>query len=299
MPRRRSFVLAALLLLLASACAQTPHAAAPFSPRASSTVEMPANLQFRFAAYGDTRDNHAIHRDIVKSVLRFQPALVLQTGDLVHHGDDAAEWKIFDEITGEMRKQIPYYPARGNHDIGGFFEKHVTQPVRSGNQLYYSFEKDNIHFVALDTEQDLKPKSKQGDWLEADLAQAQSAKKFIIPFFHKAIFSVGFHARDADVVALRPILHPLFQKYGVRLAFEGHDHIYYRTVRDGITYIVTGGGGAPFHPYQHLDLKKPNDVFEEVNHFCLADVYPDSVQVTAYRRDLTQLDQVTVKTEGK
>jgi 3',5'-cyclic AMP phosphodiesterase CpdA len=292
------FVLAALLLPLAAACTQAHRTAAPPTHPASNLAENPASPLFRFAIYGDTRDNHPIHRDIVKAVLSFQPALVLQTGDLVHHGDVAAEWAVFDEITGEMRKQIPYYPARGNHDIGGFFEKHVTEPVLSGNKLYYSFEKGNVHFVALDTEQDLKPHSKQGDWLETDLAQAQAAKKFIIPFFHKAIFSVGFHAKDGDVLALRPILHTLFQKYGVRLVFEGHDHIYYRTVRNGITYIVTGGGGAPFHPYQYLNLEQPKDVFEEVNHFCLADVYPDSVKVTAYRRDLTLLDQMTVKIDG-
>ena len=123
MIRRSHFLLAALALSLAG-CPQTPATRAPLT---RPEVSLPAAQVplFRFAAYGDTRDHHDIHRDIVKGVMSFQPALVLQTGDLVHHGDDAAEWRIFDEITGEMRRTVPYYPARGNHDAGrrGFYEQ--------------------------------------------------------------------------------------------------------------------------------------------------------------------------------
>ena len=281
-----------LLALLASACSQTRPALPPASPGEPAS----AGALFRFAAYGDTRTGHDIHREILKGVTSFQPALVLQTGDLVAKGGDEEQWKTFDEITGDMRRQIPYYPAHGNHDVGPFYEQRVTQPVLSGNKLYYSFEKGNLHFISIDTQQALDPASTQGRWLEADLARARSEGKFIVPFFHKAIYSTGPHADESDVVALQAILHPLFKKYEVRLAFEGHDHIYYRTVRDGITYVVTGGGGAPLYDGEHPELGVPGDVFEKVNHFCVADVYPDRVEVTAYRRDLSQLDRFEVKT---
>jgi 3',5'-cyclic AMP phosphodiesterase CpdA len=292
--RRSSAGFAALLALVLAACSQTARPPAPRTPTAGGPA--PTAPLFRFAAYGDTRDNHDVHREIVKAVTGFQPALVLQTGDLVHHGDAADEWRIFDQITGDMRRRIPYYPARGNHDVGtsGFYEQRVTSPVTSGNRLFYSFEKENLHFVAIDTQQALGPTSEEGRWLEADLAQARSAGRFIVPFFHKAIFSIGPHAVESDVMALRPVLHALFRRHGVRLAFEGHDHIYYRTVRDGITYVVTGGGGAPLYDGRHPELGVAGDVFEKVNHFCVADVYPDRVAVTAYRRDLSRLDRFTV-----
>jgi len=256
----------------------------------------------RFAAYGDTRDNHDIHREIVAKVIGSHPALVLQTGDLVHDGNNESQWKIFDEITGEMRKQIPYYPARGNHDVSaqGFYEQRMTQPVSSGNKLYYSFERGNVHFISIDTEDSTLSarKSVQRDWLDDDLAKARSKGWFIIPFFHKAIYSIGHHAADGDVVALRSILHPLFQKYGVRLAFLGHDHQYYRTVRGGITYVITGGGGAPLYDDNHRELKIAGDVFKKTHHFCIADVYPDRVTVTAYQRDLSVVDRFTVPMGG-
>src|SRR5438270_4987083 len=245
--RQSSAGFAALLALVLAACPQTSRPPAPRTPAAGGPA--PTTPLFRFAAYGDTRDNHDIHREIVKEVTGFQPALVLQTGDLVHHADAADEWRIFDQIIGAMRRQMPYYPARGTHDVGtsGFYEQRVTSPVASGNRLYYSFEKENLHFVAIDTQQAVGPKSEQGRWLEDDLAQARAAGRLIVPFFHKATFSIGPHAVESDVMALRPVLHALFRRHGVRLAFEGHDHIYYRTVRDGITSVVTGGGGAPLY----------------------------------------------------
>ena len=300
MARWRSSLLIFAVVLAASACAQAPRPTPPRSPMAAASR---ADASFRFAAYGDTRDQHDIHRDIVAKVMGSHPALVLQTGDLVHDGDDESQWQTFDEITGKMRQEIPYYPARGNHDVSaqGFYEQRVTQPVLSGNKLYYSFEKGNVHFIALDTEDKdkLAPKSAQREWLEADLAKAQSEGKFIIPFFHKAIFSIGPHAVDKNVVALRPILHPLFQKHGVRLAFLGHDHLYYRTVRDGITYVITGGGGAPLYDPVHRELGIAGDVFKKTHHFCIADVYPDRVTVTVYQPDLSRLDQFTVPMGGK
>jgi len=303
--RRASIV---ILLAAASACAQQPAAPTPQRSAVSIESKDPA-APLRFAAYGDTRGlregdsrpNHDIHRDIVKGVMSFRPALVLQTGDLVYDGNVKAQWETFDQITGEMRRQIPYYPARGNHDAGtrGYYEQRVIQPVLSGNKLYYSFEKGYVHFVAIDTEQAVEPGSAQGRWLATDLLKAQQKGMFIVPFFHKAMFSVGPHAEESDVLALKAILHPLFQKYGVRLVFEGHDHLYYRTVRDGITYVVTGGGGAPLYDKKHPELEIPGDVFESVNHFCIADVYPDRVKVTAYRRDLSQIDQFDVPVARK
>ena len=280
----------AALLLLAHACASDTR------PPASPSRSPAAREVLRFAVYGDTRDGHDVHRQLVADVLGFRPALVLQTGDLVHHGGAAEEWRIFDDITGAMRRQLPYYPARGNHDVSaeGFYEARVTRPVLSGNKLYYAFEQGDVHFVAIDTQQPLGPESEQGRWLEADLAQAQAAGRTIVPFFHKAIFSIGPHAAEADVQALQPILHPLFRRHGVRLVFQGHDHVYYRTVRDGITYVVTGGGGAPLYDGEHRELGLPGDVFEKVHHFCIVDEAAGRFEVTAYRSDLTELDRFEV-----
>ena len=45
------------------------------------------------------------------------------------------------------------------------------------------------------------------------------------------------------------------------LVFCGHDHLYYRTTRDGVTYVVTGGGGAPPYRPENSQIAIPGDVF--------------------------------------
>ena len=47
--------------------------------------------------------------------------------------------------------------------------------------------------------------------------------------------------------ALRATLVPLFEQYGVDVVFSGDDHFYRHSLRNGIHYIITGGGGAPLH----------------------------------------------------
>jgi hypothetical protein len=283
------------LLLVESSCAV--HSPQPVHRPAFEAAPLPAEAIQRFAAYGDTRTHDDIHREIVALVMSFHPGWALQTGDLVAWGNQAGQWKTFDEITGAMRREIPFYPARGNHDGSPptYYEQRVEQQVLSGSKLYYSFEKGDLHFVSIDTEQEVGPQTAQGLWLADDLAKAQAAGLYIIPFFHKAIFSVGRHAIQNDVLDLRKILHPLFLHYGVRFAIEGHDHIYYRTVRDGITYVVTGGGGAPLYGKEHPDIWQDGDVFESVNHICIVDEYADRLAVTAYRRDGTKVDEFDVR----
>jgi hypothetical protein len=252
--------------------------------------------EFRFDIYGDTRSGDDVHRNIVSQVVSTRPALILQTGDLVLDGRDPAEWANFENIISEIRKQnIPFYPAPGNHDIKTDskgrelkpsrenFEEHVPPPVRPGStKSFYAFDKDDIRFIAIDTIQNLNKGSSEYKWLESELRDAQDKHKFVIPYFHIAIFNVGHHAKEPSMFNLRKVLHPLFQQYGVTLAFQGHDHNYYRTQRDGITYIISGGGGAGLYAKEHPDQGIKGDRFESQNNYTVADVFPDKIILTTY-----------------
>ena len=240
---------------------------------------------FRFVVYGDTRDGHAMHRKLVALILKQKPDFVVQTGDLVHTGSNASLWKIYDEITGDMRKKIPVYPSRGNHDVGGpGYEERVTEPFTSGNKLYYSFDKGNSHFIALAVDESSRydSKSAQYQWLANDLAAAKGKAKHLFVFFHVPPYSVGSHGSDEDV---RKVLCPLFIKYGVHMVLNGHDHLYYHTVRDGINYIVTGGGGAPLYPVHEDRGLIAGDKAESVNNIVVVDVKGDRIEVEALRSD--------------
>lgn len=284
--------IALLILLSLLVIHLTPAQEVRFSPLPTTRS---AKSLMRFVVYGDTRTNYDVHKEIVDKVITYKPSFILQTGDLVENSSIDALWKKFDEITVPMRAQIAYYPARGNHDNkgGDGYEQRVTQPVLSGNKFYYSFEKETVRFIAIDTEQAITPGSDQYTWLVKEINDAKAKHRFIIPYFHKAIFSIGFHG---STESLRQILHPLFLKSDIKLVFQGHDHLYYRTERDGITYITTGGGGAPLNklPFKHQDQAIAGDKYEGVNHFCVCDVYKDRIIITALRKSLDVLDQVIV-----
>ena len=65
-------------------------------------------------------------------------------------------------------------------------------------------------------------------------------------------------------------------------------------MRDGITYIVTGGGGAPLYPCFEDKGVIPGDRFESVNHIVVCEVRNSLVTVTALRSDGSTLDHYPV-----
>ena len=280
MSNRSARILGAAVLLFVCLAARS---------RLSPAAQQPK--PFRFAVYGDTRDGHDVHRKIVAQIMAADPAIVIQTGDLVHSATDGSQWRTYDDITRDMRNRIPVYPSRGNHDVGGTgYEDRVTAPFTSGNKLWYSFNVGNSHFVSLAVDEfaPYDVQSPQYLWLEADLAAARPATRHVFVFFHAGPYSIGSHGSN---MTARKILCPLFEKYGVRAVFNGHDHIYYHTLRNGIHYLVTGGGGAPLY---YPDPKKgaiAGDKWERTNNYVLCEVDADKVDVNVCRADGSTIER--------
>ena len=227
-----------------------------------------------FVAYGDTRSDDVVHRQIITEIVKMRPEFVLQSGDLVAVGKNPAQWTDFDAITRPLRAaRIAYYPAQGNHDVLAYNQPHnplyrreMRERYDSGNGYHYAFTRHHSRFIVVDSFEDYTPGSPQYRWLEGELAKGHKTAVNMFVMFHEGPFSVGPHARQEDAVTSRQYLHPLFVKYRPRAVFCGHDHLYYRTRRDGITYIVTGGGGAPLYDPDNRDLAIPGDVIDKDYH---------------------------------
>jgi len=135
------------------------------------------------------------------------------------------------------------FPASGNHE----YETEDALPFReafalpenggpAGIERWYSYDWGDVHFVVLDTE---RVGAEQAAWLDADLAANQ--RRWTIVYLHRPAFSSGDHGGDPGV---QQWFVPLFVRHGVPLVLAGHDHHYERTnAIDGVTYVVTGGGG--------------------------------------------------------
>ena len=239
-------------------------AATQAAPRRSSPKLVAAAEKFTFVAYGDTRSDPVAHRQVIREIVGLHPEFVLQSGDLVSNGRSAAQWAEFDRITQPLRDaHIAYYPARGNHDLGTFYSHYVPNTFDSGdkvNKLYYAFTRHRNRFIIVDSMEPYEPGSPQYVWLERELARSGKTAVSTFVMFHEAPFSVGPHGPTLEA---QRYLHPLFVKYHPRAVFCGHDHLYYRTTRDGVTYIVTGGGGAPPYRPENAQIAIPGDVFQK------------------------------------
>jgi acid phosphatase type 7 len=248
----------------------------------SVTAELPTHA---IVVYGDSRSGTLVHRAIVRSILKTEPTAVFHTGDLVNDGSSSADWATFNSIASELIESTPFYPALGNHDLPPqLFFDNFDLP---NNERWYSVDVDGLHFVVLDSNFDITPGSEQYDWLEADLKEASNG--FVAVVFHQPLMSTGRHGSD---VGLSDILTPLFREYDVELVINGHDHDYERSFKDGIYYVVTGGGGAPL--YDQASASPYSQVFDSAYHFCTLSVADGKVTVEAFDLDRHRIDQFTI-----
>lgn len=199
---------------------------------------------FTFAATGDHRTNPTAHTAVAKRIQAIDPEIVIDVGDLTTDGNVATNWDPeFFTPEKDVMSRACMFLAIGNHDgTGGNYLNYFYAPKSAtGTGRYYSFDYANAHFACLDNYSAYTAGSPQYTWLEADLA-ANQTRDWTFVFFHQPPYSSGSHGSD---LAVRSTLVPLFEKYGVDVVFNGHDHDYERGQVNGVYYIVTGGGGAP------------------------------------------------------
>jgi len=248
----------------------------------------PSSLSQPIIIYGDSRTNHQTHQKIVNEIIKTKPSLVFHTGDLVEDGLIPDQWVTFNEIIYDLIKIADFYPALGNHKNN--FPLYFDNFVLPNNERWYSVEKDNLHFIVLNSNSDCKIGSKQYLWLEDDLQNINKNIKFVIAIFHHPPFSTGPH--DEDEKGLRQSIVPLFEQYGVDIVFSRYDHDYERPLYNNIYYIVAGGGGAPL--YDQTRAVPYSQRFIKAYHFYKLTINENQLIVKVYDIDLNLIDQFII-----
>jgi hypothetical protein len=213
----------------------------------------PRVLPFRFAVYGDMRyPGHAAHRAIVEALVREAPPLIFNTGDLTDVGSEESNWQKYFEITAPMGAIAPVVPALGNHDadrrgVGAPIAWSLFGVPASGPPGWTSLDLGGVHFVILSTNEMRNPA--QRAWLKDDLERARRHHaRAIFAFCHEGPWSHALHGGES---IMAHEYAPLLAAAHVDVLFSGHDHIYERgvgsTPEGPLTYVVTGGGGAPLY----------------------------------------------------
>ena len=252
------------------------------------TAAAPNQGGFTFVAFGDTRTQHQMHQAVVARILKLAPDFVLHTGDLVEHGSAPHEWETFFEIERELLARAPLFPALGNHDGNDphFFDLFYLP----GNERWYAFDYGSARFICLQVDGIARfdPWSEQYTWLEETLAANTQPWLFIA--FHIPPYSSL--REDAVEIAVREALTPLFERYGVDIVFNGHHHEYQRSLVHGVTYIVTGGGGAPIYEVTQADDHVL--AYENVHHVVHITIDGDTLTGVGVTPDGEEFDRFTL-----
>ena len=242
------------------------------------------SLEARFAIYGDTRSNPKIHQQVVRQIVLHQPEATFHTGDLNSLGITQKEYDHFLQIISPLCQVGRFFPARGNHekDLSLFLQNF---PYLNGSSYYTVFQ-DSIRFIILDSVLDIAPGSEQFSWLQKQLKEDIPT----LLILHHPVFSSGEHS---DELGLQLFLPELLQKSSVKAVFSAHDHNYERSEFKGITYIVTGGGGAPLRENKH---ENPYSlVFIKTYHYLIGEREGKSIIFKVYNLDHNIIDSFTIK----
>lgn len=212
-------------------------------------------IPFSFIYMGDAQNGLDRWGTLLRNSFRHRPdaAFYIMAGDLVNRGNDRWDWDDFFYNAENIFDRRTLVPAIGNHENQGghptLYLKNFTLPQNGPSTIEaeraYAFEYSNALFVILDS--NLNPEH-QVEWLDEQLANTNATWKFVI-YHHPAYSSTP--KRDNE--KLRGLWTPLFDKYHVDLALQGHDHAYLRTYpmydqkrvdspSEGTIYIVSVSG---------------------------------------------------------
>ncbi|TAE30419.1 MAG: metallophosphoesterase family protein [Cytophagales bacterium] len=181
---------------------------------------------------------------------------IIHAGDLVSEAHSERQWHEWFTAGGWIHGMVPSMPVPGNHEyrpatptdeaaketrLSVQWQPQFTLP-RNGpaglglDETTYWFDYQGVRFVALNSN---RKHEEQAVWLDSLLAK--NPNKWTVVSFHHPIFST---AKERDNIKLRELWKPIFDKYGVDLVLQGHDHTYARGMAGPTTRNVVSGTNA-------------------------------------------------------
>ncbi|MBC7234555.1 MAG: metallophosphoesterase [Chloroflexi bacterium] len=219
-----------------------PFSTASPTPTASATsasLSSESDETLLFAVCGDTRGRDDIFRQIMADVAARGAAFLIHTGDLVSWGSDQ-EFRHVAELLAELT--VPFYPVPGNHDNGdgllSAYLRHSGAPA-----AHYSLDQGPAHFSFINSSLGSVDQDEL-EWLAADLAATDRPVK-VVTLHHPPFDPAG----TSHIMARgNEAFMALVEAQNVDLVLSGHIHSFDDARRNGVRYIITGGGGAPLYP---------------------------------------------------
>lgn len=199
-----------------------------------------------------------------------KPPTFVPSGGRLASGFDKFNPFVWDVYLGSIEASAsvtPWMFATGNHDMEAAYPVHgygghlarldFPDDGPAGCPSVYSFVYGNVAVLSLDandasyeiTANTGYSGGAQNRWVERTLAahRANPDVDFVVCFFHHCAYSTtATHASDGGV---RAAWTDLFDRHGVDLVLQGHNHVFERTdpIRANRATTVAGDGGV-VHP---------------------------------------------------
>jgi hypothetical protein len=257
-----------LALCLSAACAAAAAASADAPPHLVVPVAQTGG-PLTFVVYGDTRfterpavANAEARHALVARMAGDNPAAILIGGDLVYMGSDPDDYAVYRSETAQWaERKIPVFPALGNHEfkdcspasddnacLENWWQTFQTLKLRPYRWYSVSIG-PSILALLLDSDSPLKAGSEQRTWLEQQVSEANADPHigFILIVLHYPPVRDPIFPRGKDEAQVERYLSASATAGALRarvVVIGSHVHNYERFDRDGIVYLVSGGGGA-------------------------------------------------------
>lgn len=298
--KRRQFLVIGSLSVLGLAGlwkllqAQTVQGASLEGEGAIAQLQLPTTPPIlRFISVADTGTGAEGQYAVAKAMTRYHQQnpfnLAILAGDNIYtNGEFEKIGAVFEKPYQDLLQQgVKFHACLGNHDIrSANGDLQVKYPAFNMQGRYYTFRQGKVQFFALDTNSNADWKN-QLVWLDKELNQSDAPWKIV--FGHHQIYSSGAYGVNKPFVEN---LVPLFQKYGVQVYINGHDHHYERTRSiNGTTYLICGGG-AGLRPVGRSEW---TEFSASRLSFAAFDVYEDRMFVSGIGTDNQVFDRGVVK----
>ena len=224
---------------------------------------------FNFAATGDFGCSKNT-LDTVASIENKKPELVLPLGDLSYHSTADCWFDATSPLKGKMTITLGYHDTQdGAAKLNQYLNSFQL------NKPYYSYDYKKVHFLIMASQSPYTVGTEQYNFVKQDLEKSSQNKDIdwtVVTSYGPFYSSPTTHNAEKD---MRNIYHPLFEKYGVDLVLQAHNHNYQRTYpiafnpdesskptilndsttghhsnTNGIIFAIVGTGGEGFYPLQ-------------------------------------------------
>lgn len=277
---------------------------------------LPARLErpINFVNGGDLYHSASLMVPTTKAAAGVNPYFAVVGGDWAYADGDPEKverWFRLFEIWQKYMVtndgfMVPFVPAIGNHEVaGGFNQTSMQAPLyftffdKPDKRSYLTVDiGDYLSLILLDTNHVNPVAGEQTRWLESQLTERYHVPH-VFPAYHIPAWPSfrPFDNHHSSVVRQNWV--PLFERYGVTLAFENHDHTFKRTKpirnneehEDGVVYIGDGSWGVGTRraddAHQRWYLEKVTDD----HHYWNITLMPGLRLVEAYNRNNILLDR--------